>query len=99
MQAQCTRRQEIVARLRDAEWEFDDLRQDLGLTVQVLEEDLRHIDRSVRATGSRLVLRSAHCEACDFVFKSTAFHPPGRCPKCRDRRIAGPWMFVETLER
>ena len=94
-----TRRQEIVERLRDAEWAFDDLRHDLGLTVRVLEEDLRHIDRSVRAAGSRLVLRPARCESCAFVFKSAAFHPPGRCPDCRDGRIAGPWFLVETLKR
>jgi len=91
-----TRRQEIVERLRTAEWEFDDLRHDLGLTVRVLEEDLRHIDRSVRAAGSRLELRPARCEACDFVFESTAFHPPGRCPSCRDRRIAGPWVKITS---
>jgi len=91
-----TRRQKIVELLSDAEWEFDDLRHDLGLTVRVLEEDLRHIDRSVRATGSRLVLRPARCETCDFVFKSTAFHPPGRCPGCRDRRIAGPWVKITS---
>jgi len=91
-----TRRQEIVERLRAAEWAFDDLRHDLGLTVRVLEEDLRHIDRSVRAAGSRLEMRSARCEACGFVFKSRAFHPPGRCPSCRERRIAGPWFKVTS---
>ena len=91
-----TRRQKIVELLNAEEWAFDDLRHDLGLTVRVLEEDLRHIDRSVRAAGSRLELRSAHCEACEFVFKSTAFHPPGRCPSCRDRRIAGPWLKVTS---
>ena len=95
MRAQRTRRQEIIARLRDEEREFDDLRHDLGLTVKVLEEDLRHIDRSLRAAGSRLVLRPARCEGCDFQFKSTAFHPPGRCPSCHDRRIAGPWLSVK----
>jgi len=89
-----TRRQEIVERLRDAEWAFDDLRHELGLTVRVMEEDLRHVERSVRAAGSRLVMRPACCESCDFVFKSRAFHPPGRCPGCRDRRIAGPWFRV-----
>ncbi len=89
-----TRRQQIVEQLVDAEWEFDDLRHDFGLTVRVLEEDLRHIERSVRAGGQRLILRPACCEACDFVFKSTAPHPPGRCPSCRDRRISGPWFRV-----
>jgi predicted Zn-ribbon and HTH transcriptional regulator len=90
-----TRRQQIVERLAAAEWDFDDLRHDLGLTVKVLEEDLRHIERSVRAGGRRLIIRSARCEACDFGFKSTALHPPGRCPSCRDRRISGPWFRIE----
>jgi predicted Zn-ribbon and HTH transcriptional regulator len=89
-----TRRQQIAERLAEAEWEFDELRRDLGLTVKVLEEDLRHIERSVRAGGQRLILRSACCEACDFVFRSTALHPPGRCPSCRDRRISGPWFRI-----
>jgi predicted Zn-ribbon and HTH transcriptional regulator len=89
-----TRRQEIVAWLTEKEWEFDDLRHDLVLTVKVLEEDLRHIERSVRAAGQRLVITPARCEACDFVFNSTALHQPGRCPSCRDRRIAGPWLRI-----
>jgi predicted Zn-ribbon and HTH transcriptional regulator len=89
-----TRRQQIIERLTEAEWEFDDLRREFGLTVKVLEEDLCHIERSVRAGGQRLLLRPACCEACDFVFKSTALHPPGRCPSCRDRRIIGPWFCI-----
>jgi len=89
-----TRRQQIVERLTDSEWEFDDLRHELGLTVKVLEEDLHHIKRSVRSGGRRLVVTPARCEACDFVFKSTALHPPGRCPSCRERRIAGPWIRI-----
>jgi predicted Zn-ribbon and HTH transcriptional regulator len=24
-----------------------------------------------------------------------ALHPPGRCPSCRDRHIAGPWLHVQ----
>jgi predicted Zn-ribbon and HTH transcriptional regulator len=90
-----TRRQQIVEQLTEAEWEFDELRRELGLTVKVLEEDLHHIERSVRAGGRRLKIRPARCDACDFVFKSTALHPPGRCPSCRDRRISGPWVCID----
>jgi len=89
-----TRRQQIVERLAEGEWEFDDLRHDFGLTVKVLEEDLSHIERSVRSGGLRLIVTPARCEACDFQFKSSALHPPGRCPSCRDRRISGPWIRV-----
>jgi len=89
-----TRRQEIVERLTEGEWEFDDLRHEFGLTVKVLEEDLHHIERSVRAGGKRMVVTPAKCEACDFIFRSSALHPPGRCPSCRERRIAGPWIRI-----
>lgn len=91
-----TRRQQIVELLKSREREFDDLRHELGLTVKVLEEDLRHIERSVRVDGRRLVVTPAICEPCGFVFKSTAFHPPGRCPSCRDRRITGPWLRITS---
>jgi hypothetical protein len=93
--AQKTRRQEIIDRLTLDEWEFYGLRKDLGLTVKVLEEDLRHIAHSVRAAGRRLIVRPARCDGCDFEFRSTAYHPPGRCPSCRDRRISGPWLRID----
>ena len=95
MAAEKTRRQEIVERLIASEWMFDDLRRDFGLTVKVLEEDLRHIAHSVRAAGRRLIVRPAQCDGCDFEFRSTAYHPPGRCPSCRDRRISGPWLRID----
>mgnify|MGYP001546246560 CR=1 FL=1 len=89
-----TRRQEVVDLLRDHEWSFDDLRHHLGLTVKVLEEDLKHIARSVRAAGERMLVSPASCSDCGFEFTKPAMHPPGRCPKCRERRIDGPWFHI-----
>jgi predicted Zn-ribbon and HTH transcriptional regulator len=80
--------------LRSEQRGFDELRAELGLTVKVLEEDLRHIRRSVRHGGERLVVGNARCAGCGFEFTSGALHPPGRCPECRDRRIDGPWFEV-----
>ena len=91
-----THRQEIVERLRSEEWAFDDLRHDLGLTVRVPEEDLKHIQKSVRAAGDRLQLRSASCAGCGFEFTANALHPPGRCPSFRDRRIEVPWLNITS---
>ncbi len=78
MSSRKTRRQKIVEQLRSEEWAFDDLRHDLGLTVKVLEEDLRHVERSVRATGQRLHIEPPCCADCGFGLRSTALHPPGR---------------------
>ena len=89
-----TRRQRIVELLTAGERSFDDLRHELELTVKVLEEDLRHVERSVRVSGQRLQVRPASCLGCGFDFTKKALHPPGRCPNCRDRRIDGPWMKI-----
>lgn len=89
-----TRRQEIAARLRDGELSFDELRHELALTVRTLEEDLGHIQRSVRAAGERLRVRPAVCADCGFQLSSTALHPPGRCPSCHGRHLDGPWLSI-----
>ncbi len=92
-----TRRQEIVDRLRIEECVFDDLRHELAVKVSTLEDDLGHIQRSVRANGERFRVRSATCADCGFKLSSQALHPPGRCPKCRSGNLDGPWMRITEL--
>jgi len=89
-----TRRQEIIHRLREQEWVFDDLRHDLAVKVSTLEDDLGHIERSVRSNGERLRVRPAVCADCSFRLSSQAHHPPGRCPKCRSGNLDGPWLSI-----
>jgi len=89
-----TRREQITTRLRESVVDFQELRHEFELTVSTLEEDLRHVDRSVRPRGERLEVEPARCIACDFRFTKGALHPPGRCPQCRERRIAGPWFRI-----
>lgn len=89
-----TRRQEIIQRLREREWVFDDLRHELAVKVSTLEDDLTHIERSVKANHERLRVRSAVCADCGFQLSSTALHPPGRCPKCRGGALNGPWLRI-----
>ena len=91
-----TRRQRIVEFITADEWSFDDLRSEFGLTVKVLEEDLHHIERSARAAGAKFLVRSASCLGCGFEFTKKALHPPGRCPRCRDCRIDGPWVKITS---
>ena len=92
-----TRRQEIIERLHEEEWVFDDLRHELALTVRTLEDDLTHIQRSVKTNGERLRVRSAVCADCGFQLSSNALHPPGRCPNCRSVNLDGPWLIIAKL--
>ena len=93
-----TRRQKIVERLRSEEWAFDDLRHDLGLTVKVLEEDLKHIQKSVRTAGDRLLVRSAMMCGVRVRVHIQRAAPTRPLPKLpRPPNLPGPWFRVAIL--
>jgi predicted Zn-ribbon and HTH transcriptional regulator len=89
-----TRREQIIGVLAGAAWEFEALRRQLEMTVRDLEDDLRHVERSVRARGQRLRVDGAECQYCGFRLTSGALHPPGRCPSCRGHHLLGPWLRI-----
>lgn len=95
-----TSRQRIVEILRRDELGFEQLRRELELPARALEEDLRHVERSLRKGGrgpERLRIEPARCLACGFIFRdrtSRHLHAPGRCPQCRSERIADPRFSI-----
>ncbi len=91
--AVATVRQQLVSLLELGGYSFEDLRRQLGTAKAALEEDLRHVEKSLRAAGRRLEVQPARCLACGFLFRDRAekhFHPPSRCPKCRSERVEEP---------
>jgi transcriptional regulator len=71
------------------------LARELGLSRRDLEEDLRHMIRSARAAGHRVVVVPARCRACGFVFDEDKLSKPGKCPACRKSQIFEPQISVE----
>ena len=72
------------------EWTFEQLRRELAVPVRRLEDDLRHVEKSVRASGRRLTATEARCSGCGFAFTDRAprrFTTPSRCPRCKSERI------------
>jgi len=85
-----TRRRELIGWLSQQEWSFDVLRRDLGVSVRLLEDDLRHVERTLHGAGRRLLVTPPLCDACGFVFRHREprrYHTPSRCPRCRSERI------------
>ena len=88
-----TSRQRIMEILRREEMGFEELRRELEVPARALEEDLRHVERSLRRGSERLRIDPAACRACGFVFRervSKHLHAPSRCPHCRSERISDP---------
>ncbi|MCJ8501208.1 transcriptional regulator [Desulfatitalea alkaliphila] len=72
----------------------------LGLREKELLTHLPHIAKTVTARKDRLIVTPAECSACGFVFKERRrLAPPGRCPKCKQSRILGPWYEVHPAGR
>jgi predicted Zn-ribbon and HTH transcriptional regulator len=85
-----TRRQELAELLTGREWSFEELRGALSMSVRLLEDDLHHLDRSLRRGDRRLVVTPSRCGDCGYEFRGRApkhFHKPGRCPRCRSEHI------------
>lgn len=68
------------------------LARELGLERGEIEEDLRHMIRTARAAGHRVVVEPARCRACGYTFGEEKLSKPGRCPACRST-----WLFEPRL--
>jgi len=71
------------------------LARELRLPRTDVEDALRHMIRSARAAGHRIVVVPAKCRACGFTFDEDRLTRPGRCPECRESRIFEPQISVE----
>ena len=59
-----------------------------------IADDIRHLKRSLKRDGYRLVIDPAHCRKCGFGFHADKLLRPSRCPKCKSEWIADPRIRV-----
>jgi predicted Zn-ribbon and HTH transcriptional regulator len=86
-----TVRQRLVTLLEKETCDQRDISQALGISEKEIPDHLAHVRRSLLKTRRTLEIYPAECLACRFVFKERRrFSRPGRCPRCRETRIATP---------
>ncbi len=84
-----TIRQEIIGLLEQGPMTVRDISQ----AVSIMEKDVIHhlasIEKTVRRHNKRIETKPHYCMDCGFEFKNRkTFKKPGKCPECRDGRIA-----------
>jgi predicted Zn-ribbon and HTH transcriptional regulator len=72
---------------------------EIGLSRADVEDALRHMIRSARAAGHRIVVVPARCRSCGFTFDEDKLTRPGKCPACRNSRIFEPQIAVQQAHR
>jgi transcriptional regulator len=70
------------------------LARELGLKRGDVEDDLRHMIRSARAAGHRIVIEPARCRSCGFTFGQEKLSKPGKCPQCKSTWLYEPQISV-----
>ena len=88
-------RKDLLTMLTEGPRSVSSLARELGLKRADVEEDLRHLVRSARAAGHRLVVQPARCRGCGFTFGEDRLSKPGKCPACRGTWIYEPQISVE----
>ena len=85
-----TRRQQIVAVLRNGALTAAEISRRIRASVKSVVADLEHVRKSVQHP-EQWVARDAECLECGFVFRGRGrIETPSRCPECRSEQIRDP---------
>ena len=86
-----TKRESIIAALREGSQNTRDLSAMLGMSERDVKGHLEHVRKSVEGAGERFVVTPAVCKQCGFSFDDRKkAKAPSRCPKCKAQRIEPP---------
>ncbi len=88
-------RKDLIAILKQRPASLHELALLLGVKPRELEDDLRHLFRSLRADWICPVIDPASCCKCGFLFDDHKLHKPGKCPRCKGTWISEPLISLK----
>ena len=88
-------RKDLLELLRNGSMDLVEIARRLAVTQKDVEDDIKHLIKSLKHADDRLVITPAYCRKCDFEFNKDKLHKPGKCPKCHSTWIQGPLLDVE----
>ena len=91
-----TIRQEIISRLEKDPLTVRDISQSVGIMEKDVYHHLVFIEKTIRQQKRRIHVKPYYCLDCGFQFKNRKrFKKPGKCPECRDGRIAPAVLWID----
>ena len=59
-----------------------------------VEDDIRHLLKSIKHKGCRAQVTPAQCRKCSFTFRKDKLRKPGKCPRCHATWISEPKLSL-----
>lgn len=89
-----TRREQLVQFMQDNPLTAKELAVLMKMKIADAVDDLEHVRRSQRGAFK---ITPARCTGCDYIFaKRDKLTTPTRCPQCKNERIEGPWLSIQS---
>ncbi|MHC4269219.1 MAG: transcriptional regulator [Planctomycetota bacterium] len=88
-------RKDLIELLRNNSMGLVEIAGHLEVSPKDVEDDLRHLIKSLKHSDCFLVVTPAYCRKCDFTFNKDKLHKPGKCPQCNSTWIQGPLFDIE----
>lgn len=60
-----------------------------------VEQDIKHLFKSLKRSAHRVVVSPAQCRKCGFTFRKQKLRKPAKCPVCHGTWIEEPTLYVE----
>lgn len=94
-----TIRQAIIDALENNALTVREISQSIGIMEKDVYHHLSSIDKSVKHQHKKIDMEPHYCMNCGFQFKNrNTFKKPGKCPECRNGRIAPAVFQIISLE-
>jgi len=87
-------RKDLIDLLLNRPLSLRDIAVVLDVSPRDVEDDLRHLIKSLKASPYREDITPARCRKCGFQFRADKLHKPGKCPRCRDGWISDPLIGI-----
>lgn len=88
-------RKDLITLLQGNRLGLKDIADSLEMAPRDVEDDLRHVIKSLKHSDYQLRITPARCRKCDFVFHKEKLHKPGKCPRCHQSWIKEPLLEIE----
>ncbi|MEJ2180567.1 MAG: transcriptional regulator [Gammaproteobacteria bacterium] len=87
-------RKELLEMLLDNPMSIKEIAHLLELPVKDVEDDIKHLQKSIKHMKYRMQISPARCLKCDFQFRKDKLHKPSKCPLCHGTRIEEPQIGI-----
>jgi len=89
-------RKDLIPLLATQPLTLRQMAQHLRLKPAEVEDDLRHLAKSLMHGDWKLMITPARCRKCGFEFGPDKLHKPSKCPECHGTWLSEPLIGMEA---